>query len=1129
MSDAIATYSFLPWLRQGIANNISTKDGDTNVKLRATIPVALELIGEAIAGGNLTESITKNVELYGPGDIVGLTQKKVVDAIIKTEPHNWITNFESNYLPYVDFYFEDFPWRYTPAAPDRSLSRLRPWIMLVVLKEDEFKNGEAISPLPFIKVANPSVFPPAEQLWAWAHVHVNRSLAEEIVPKDMGAVLSKFQSLLNKTPDLAYSRILCPRKLEPNTAYHAFLMPVFESGRLAGLDLKPEKAPHATFSAWTNYGSREASINYPYYHRWEFRTSTVGDFEYLVRLLKPKPVDRRVGTRDMDVLHPLGVNRSILPPIEVVGLDGILKLGGALQPPMNPPPDKSKLQPEERIAVEKVEKSEQWDKSPNPYPQPFQKSLAAFINLADDYGIKTAQDANTAADSKSDLNLKISPDETEIDPDPLITPPLYGRWHSLTQRLLEDRSGNPVSPNRNWVHELNLDPRYRVPAGFGTKVVQKNQEEYMNAAWEQVGDVLEANRRMRLAQLAKEISWIWYDRHLQPLRAASLEKALVFTAPVHKRVVSEGFTVYHQMDMSVVPTAIGSVAMRRIVRPRGRFMRALPFEGQIQPDTLIDRINNGEVSAAPPKQTPPGVVTVNDVADTLIPQNAPPFVVDLLRRFLWLQYLPLVLGLLIALLLLILGLGGIFVGIGMVAIAALVAIFRQLQQWAKQIEQADSIREENQTPAAVDKLPKSPDFILTEPGSSFKPSQGTTDSVEAIRFKTALKDTNTLIVASKKVGALVPKVPLDLVTVTDATLQTINPEVAIPRRMKSIVQLPNRLKAVLGEEFEEAMAYPEIDVPMYKPLNDISSELFLPNVNLVEQNSITLLETNQKFIEAYMVGLNHEFARELLWREYPTDQRGSYFRQFWDVSSFFSTETLNKEQLKEKLRDIPPIHRWPKDSKLGDHDNREEGGIQEENIVLVIRGELLKKYPTAVIYAHKARWQFKADGMTIDNTKERRLVDLDLAEEAKPPKDKIKTPLYQAKVEPDIYFLGFDLNVKEAKGGTGEDVGDKDKPGWFFVIKERPGELRFGLDIKHEKALNCMFGTICLGRMWCQVNQVVISKSVNLLSLNLLKNQVLIQESLMPKMNSIKKIKKFFGTRTRIQQTWLTSCIRCQS
>ena len=71
------------------------------------------------------------------------------------------------------------------------------------------------------------------------------------------------------------------------------------------------------------------------------------------------------------------------------------------------------------------------------------------------------------------------------------------------------------------------------------------------------------------------------------------------------------------------------------------------------------------------------------------------------------------------------------------------------------------------------------------------------------------------------------------------------------------------------------MAYPEIDIPMYEPLKKLSDELFLPNLNLIPQNTITLLETNQSFIEAYMVGLNHEFARELLWREYPTDQRGS--------------------------------------------------------------------------------------------------------------------------------------------------------------------------------------------------------------------------------------------------------------
>jgi hypothetical protein len=95
---------------------------------------------------------------------------------------------------------------------------------------------------------------------------------------------------------------------------------------------------------------------------------------------------------------------------------------------------------------------------------------------------------------------------------------------------------------------------------------------------------------------------------------------------------------------------------------------------------------------------------------------------------------------------------------------------------------------------------------------------------------------------------------------------------------------------------------------MYKPLADKSSEMFLPNIHHIANNSISLLETNQKFIESYMLGVNHEFARELLWREYPTDQRGSYFRQFWEPRGYHDDEHLDADALKEKLYDIPRIH-----------------------------------------------------------------------------------------------------------------------------------------------------------------------------------------------------------------------------
>jgi len=234
---------------------------------------------------------------------------------------------------------------------------------------------------------------------------------------------------------------------------------------------------------------------------------------------------------------------------------------------------------------------------------------------------------------------------------------------------------------------------------------------------------------------------------------------------------------------------------------------------------------------------------------------------------------------------------------------------------------------------------------------------------------------------------------------------------------------------------------------MYEALTELGSELFLPNVGLIPQNSITLLETNQVFIESYMVGLNHEFARELLWREYPTDQRGTYFRQFWDVSGYLDPSGLGADALREKLYDIPKLHRWNRTSTLGDHDNRQPpGSPPKQEVVLAIRGELLKRYPTAVIYAHRADWQRTSSGV-IDKSLIRRPIELTPSEEDAPPRSKVKTPLYQAKVDPDITFFGFDLTVEQAVGDP-----NSDDAGWFFIIKERPGEPRFGLDISRDGA-----------------------------------------------------------------------------
>jgi hypothetical protein len=1068
----LSTYSFLPWMRQGLAGQITSADNDTTVIDRATVGVHLRVTGEASSGDPFTPApVSKNIQLYGPGDVIGIDPR----AIVRTDPRDWITNAEPNYFAHIEFYDEDLPWRYTPAAPTADGLRLRPWIALVVLEEtEEFKDStsNAQRPLPAIEVLDPDALPPASELWAWAHVHVNASLSPadgKLVDGDAEAVASRLASAVASNHDIAYSRLICPRRLEANTRYHAFVVPTFETGRLAGLGLDPAGAQHATFSAWADYAGKPAGSTVPYYHRWYFRTGDQGDFEYLVRILEPRTLDARVGVRDVDLRHPGSGIRGVVDP----ALGGILKLGGALRVP------------DEALSADEIatrHRFEEWDQSPPaavPYPQPFQSDMGAFVNLPDDYAVRPADQSN--ADSGLGLDLV-------GDPDPLITSPLYGRWHSLTQRLLLDRDGHSLDPDDNWVHELNLDPRHRLAAGFGTRVLQANQERYMDAAWGQIGDVIEANRRIRLAQLAKLVAQSWWFAQLTPDLQTRPERLLRLTAPTHRHVLlrdaqvtmmtphqvapgvgapsSGAATVRHRLSTSLASTTLLSAPMRRITRPGARLARKLPFGGGATLGNLLERVDAGDVSAAPPKVTPPGVVTTDDVADTVdvpsLPTWVPGFIagrlLDLLRRWRWLPNLFIALAVVLAVVGMVLvvagGVAGTAVGAALVLVGVvLFAIGWALRRIEAALDRGDSVRPGGLTVDAIDRLPDAPGFELVEPGTDppAAPAGSSGDSPTAIRLKDALRDWARLYGASERVG--VEPVPaqfgrIGLVSLAQGTASAVEPAVTVPRRILGAIDLPRRVVENMVEDFGEVMAYPRIDNPMYEPLRDLSDEYLLPNLNLIPPNTIALLETNQPFIEAYMVGLNHEMARELLWREYPTDQRGTPFRQFWDVSGARPEPGLTAEQATESLLDIPELHRWPRTSGLGDHDHREVPGDNEQEAVLVIRGELLKKYPTAIIYAHKARWE--PDDGVAHPTNERRLVELTAVEEADPPDGIVKTPLYEARVAPDITFFGFDLTVTEAKGGDGSDP-DHDA-GWFFCIKERPGEPRFGFDIEAESS-----------------------------------------------------------------------------
>jgi hypothetical protein len=956
MSDILPKYSFFPWLRQGISTKISSEDNYQDVLLdyidieRAKIDLQVKIKGN---GDDLTP-IDTTANLVSPGDIIGLKP----EAIIKSEPRNWITNFEPNYLPYVEFYDEDLPWRYTPAKAGAD-HRLRPWMFLVVLKEEEFtRAGTVGASLPVIEMADgtgplSNVLPDSKDIWAWSHVQFNG----DVDPTDSGVVddaVTRLQTILADDPDLAYSRIICPRELEAGTDYYAFLIPTFETGRLAGLGIEDKyiKNVPAQTPAWgptavdwiesDDAGAPTVGIHnklhgqFPVYHEFYFKTGSFGDFEYLVRQLVPRVMDPKVGRREIDVQDP-----EFLLNTPFGAGNGTLELEGALTVPGT------------------TGLAYPWNASDLDADN-YRDQLAALVNLGEDIKTATFADPGTGNQYAS----VVIGNETIVD-DPIVAPPLYGRWHALQNRVVHDE----FSPNHFWVEELNLDPRNRAVAGIGVSVIQKGQDLYMDMAWDQVGDVIDANKKLKWAQLSKEVVSTIFNKHVKPLPA---EKQLAMTSKWQKRIKVGTKTIYKSGVDSVLPQATHNSAFRKIQRPNGPKMRKIDPSATINStygaSSMISKMANDTLAAVDPK-----VISTKAVADLT-------FDVD---------------------------------GVISTSIAVDATAFP---------------------------------FVMTIPGDFAT----TTSTVESVAFSAALEAYKEQYDPINWLPEEV-KPDLDVTAIKTEVEIKADPQTSIPARayhsIKGVSELPSLPPA---DKIVPILAAPAFKQPMYEAVRDLSSELLIPNVQCIPQNTISLLQTNQRFIESYMVGLNHEMGRELLWREYPTDQRGTYFRQFWDTRDFVDMVPGGeaKDTLEKELYDIGFIHDWESNTDLGSHNNRVYANPDEEALVLVIRGDLLKKYPNAVIYAARAEWD--KTGGVYDPNKPRLLTP-----------DGEKYPMFGAKIDPDITFMGFDITATEANGEdpftftppVGDPLAEPD-PGYFFIIKERPGEPRFGADIPIAGTLN---------------------------------------------------------------------------
>ena len=262
----------------------------------------------------------------------------------------------------------------------------------------------------------------------------------------------------------------------------------------------------------------------------------------------------------------------------------------------------------------------------------------------------------------------------------------------------------------------------------------------------------------------------------------------------------------------------------------------------------------------------------------------------------------------------------------------------------------------------------------------------------------------------------------------------LRPAATVRERISALFRVPDQLKHAAYDPLEPIMAHPRYDDASYQQLKRISQDHVVPNLASLVNNSITLLECNWRFIESFLVGLNYEIARELLWPN-PTDQRGTYFAQFWDlrgVPGAFDAQ----HRIKPLYNDIAPIHGWKLNGQLTPlGGNRPEGRVITSNVVLVVRGDVFRRYPNTEVYAVRAAANPKPRQKDAFETFTRHAaVETQVTR---------KDPILSAQFEPDIQCFGFDLDPDEARGDAADPL---KKPGWYFVLAQRFGEPRFGLD-----------------------------------------------------------------------------------
>ncbi len=1002
---------FLSWVRGGITKDSQSTGGQGLPRLRAKVGV--DLLTTAA-----NDHVDAAFDLLGPADTSGFSPAQV----LRTDPKASEPAAEPNYLASIEFDAPEIPWLLSPTAS--TPEAVQPWIALVVVVDEPGRLESRAGTVHPVLRCDATQLPPCQESWAWAHA--------QIIPHSGRSNQDMLTDPTEVTKTLA--RLICPTRLRPNTKYLACVVPTYAAG--VETVFGGDAAAAGDKPAWGASGQ----VTLPVFYHWRFRTGPIGDFEEIATELKAVKAE---------TLKGIGRSNLAIAPGGLPGLEGEPPAIPAVRTLLTTTAEIDALAAETVAANVQKQLAEIVTPDAAPADPPVVQPPA--------YGRWPAQldhiDQNTGG-WISGVNLapsqrviaRLGGDVVRTQQEELVAEARRQAGAYLAARRARDllRLGE-LTATRLTQRRFTDVPSARViamarPAHFAIQF-----DETVDVATRLSGATVDPGMLMPALNQVATRSSRQMGVNARSVRAGLVTGAFDHTfrspdasvaeQPIDFGKVNEIYTRASLMDkvvdnvpmaklIEVAPQVIAAqttlvdkftaqqfeiqpidpdVRRRRVRATQGQspFQRSfnvmndvsfvVPVE-EVHPDVDVQRVGRVHLNEEVVRPIDDQILVhpVDEGAPVLHVREGQQFHVD--------------------------------EGIAAEAAVRLTAdeqttisntIFETLGPTFATLNQGQAAQ-----PIATDAFVL--DATTAQFGKTFREKVGGDDAVVQVSVKASVR---------AQLGLTAPAPILrDQLTadvqarfdqaVTQVTLQTLLPSIAYPAATNviglndvaqactvglavagtyktaadSIIRRNKAAFILLPTEINLGFV-PTFTAPLASRLERSLNSWILAGASSIPANGITLVSTNPSFIESFVVGANHEVAGEMLWRDVPSDPRGTVFTRFWANS------------------ELPPVHKWM--ANLG-------GNVDNGRplVAVVMRSPLLRRYPNTIIYAAK---RLETPG---DNS-------------FTPDPATITPVLYQGFIEPDATFSVIDLDINKAR--------DPDEK-WFILISQPVTDARFGLD-----------------------------------------------------------------------------------